>query len=258
MPPFCPKSLPPVSFICQSVSSGRNTSAGKRRQGKFYRVLSSVEWYLFSFDLTHISCVRARRESLLSTCARLCSWDRSCIRSLTRGEVADKYNFPAVFGPRRNDTALTMNHAVYPFKARRVVVLFPRGGVFCKKVFMSLNHRKIRCGSPFRICQSRLVSWFHSRSCPNSPPHEEELFAGVPHHPPEEQPEVCGLLPVISGHFAPERSFLVDHLVMRERQDKVFGVCVPHTECKLVVVVLSEDGVFDIYWRYRSSSPCST
>ena len=156
MPLFLSKKLTSGLLYMSVCLFRQKHQAGKRRQGKFYRVLSSVEWYLFSFDLP-ISCVRApREESLLSTPPDCVPGLRSCIRSLQRGEVADKYNPSSL--TRRNDLRLTMITAVYPFKARRVVVLFPRLRSIFVKVFMSLNHRRSAVDLSFRICQSRLVS----------------------------------------------------------------------------------------------------
>jgi len=103
MPLFLSKKLTSGLLYMSVCLFRQKHQAGKRRQGKFYRVLSSVEWYLFSFDLTHISCVRASVvgritvEHLAPDCVPRDSDPVS--GPYNGGEVADKYNFPAVFGP---------------------------------------------------------------------------------------------------------------------------------------------------------------
>lgn len=51
--------------------------------------------------------------------------------------------------------------------------------------------------------------------------HEQHLFAGMAVHVAIEQPEVGKSLPHVAGHLVEQRSFAVDHFVMREGQDEI-------------------------------------
>jgi hypothetical protein len=52
--------------------------------------------------------------------------------------------------------------------------------------------------------------------------HEEELLAGVQIHITIEEPQICKLLPVVSGHFPDHGAFAMDDFIMGKRQDEVF------------------------------------
>ncbi len=74
-------------------------------------------------------------------------------------------------------------------------------------------------------------------------PHEEEFLPGVTVHIPIQEPEVRHLLPDVAGHLVEERAFAVDDLVVREREDEVFGERVDQAEGQRAVLVLAIDRV---------------
>ena len=73
--------------------------------------------------------------------------------------------------------------------------------------------------------------------------HEEELLAGMGVHVPVEGLEVGILLHLEAGHLAHERALAVDDLVVRQGQDEVLRVGVPHAERQVVLAEFAEQGV---------------
>ena len=73
--------------------------------------------------------------------------------------------------------------------------------------------------------------------------HEEELLPRLAVHVPVDQSEVGELLPVVSGHFAEERSFAVHDLIMGKRKGEVLRKGIKHAEGQIVMLVFSMDRV---------------
>ena len=73
--------------------------------------------------------------------------------------------------------------------------------------------------------------------------HEEELLAGMGEHVAVEGLEVGVFLHLEAGHLADERALAVDDLVVRQGQDEVLRVGVPHAEGQVVVAELAEERV---------------
>src|SRR5579885_2048879 len=73
--------------------------------------------------------------------------------------------------------------------------------------------------------------------------HEQELLARMRPHETEIAAQIGETLPTVTGHLADERAFAVDHLVMGERQDKVFGKRVEQAKGEVIVVILAMDGL---------------
>ena len=67
--------------------------------------------------------------------------------------------------------------------------------------------------------------------------HEQQLFTREGKQPAVVGAQVGELLPCVARHAVENRFFAVHHFIMRERQDKVFGVVVEHTEGHLVVMM---------------------
>ena len=73
--------------------------------------------------------------------------------------------------------------------------------------------------------------------------HEAQLLAGVGHGVGVEAPDARQLLPLVSGHLAPDGALHVDHLVVAQGQDVVLREGVEHGEGDVLVVALAEPGV---------------
>ncbi len=73
--------------------------------------------------------------------------------------------------------------------------------------------------------------------------HEEELFARVPPHIAIKGTQVGELLPHVPRHFREQRSFAVDHLIMRERQHKVFVIGVHQRKGDIVLMIAPVDRI---------------
>ena len=69
--------------------------------------------------------------------------------------------------------------------------------------------------------------------------HEEQLFARMAPHKTEVSAQVGKLLPHVAGHFGQQRAFAVNHLVVRNRQHKIFAEGVAQAEGQLALVVLA-------------------
>src|SRR5215471_19905569 len=67
--------------------------------------------------------------------------------------------------------------------------------------------------------------------------HEEELFAWVSPHVAIEGTQVGEPLPYVPRHFREQRSFAVDHLIVRERQHKVFIIGVHQGKGDIVLMI---------------------
>ena len=73
--------------------------------------------------------------------------------------------------------------------------------------------------------------------------HEAQLLAGVGHGIAVEAPDAGQLLPLVSGHFAPDGALHVDHLVVAQGQDVILREGVEHGEGDILMVALAEPGV---------------
>ena len=73
--------------------------------------------------------------------------------------------------------------------------------------------------------------------------HEEKFLSGETDHISKKRTESGKLLVIFAGHFSDERTFSVDHFIVRERKDEVFGESIHHSESELVVVVLAVKSV---------------
>src|SRR6516225_3106549 len=74
--------------------------------------------------------------------------------------------------------------------------------------------------------------------------HEDQLLAWLQEHISEEQTQVSEFAPVIPGHFGEQRTFAIDDLVMRERQDEVLVKGVGCAEGQLIVMILAKNRIF--------------
>ena len=73
--------------------------------------------------------------------------------------------------------------------------------------------------------------------------HEQHLFPGMAVHVSIEQPEIGKALPHITGHLVEQRSFAVDHFVMREGKDKILTEGVEQAKRDLILMEPPIDGV---------------
>ena len=73
--------------------------------------------------------------------------------------------------------------------------------------------------------------------------HEQQLLARVPPHEAVIGPQVGETLPIRAGHPAQHRALAMDHLVVADRQDEIFGKSVVQPEGHLVVMVPPVDRV---------------
>ena len=97
------------------------------------------------------------------------------------------------------------------------------------------------------------------RPLPELAPHEEEFLARVCEHVPQEEAEVCPLLPLIAGHLPDKRTLSVDDLIVREGEDVALTECIPDAEREKVEPVASgRPGRARSSSGCHASSPCST
>src|SRR5712691_1881590 len=73
--------------------------------------------------------------------------------------------------------------------------------------------------------------------------HEQEFLAGMAEHETIIGAQVREPLPFVARHAAEDRALAVDDLIMRERQDEIFGKCVVQPELDLAVMVLAVDRI---------------
>ena len=74
--------------------------------------------------------------------------------------------------------------------------------------------------------------------------HEHELLAGVAVHVAVERAQVRAFLPDVARHLVEHRTLAVHDLVVRERQNEVFGERVEQREGQVVVRPTAVDGIF--------------
>ena len=80
--------------------------------------------------------------------------------------------------------------------------------------------------------------------------HEQQLLAGMCEHEAVIGAQVGEALPVVAGHPAQDRTFAVDDLVMRQRQDEIFGEGVVEAEQHVAVVEFAMDRIpADVFQR---------
>src|SRR5258708_3159844 len=75
-------------------------------------------------------------------------------------------------------------------------------------------------------------------------PHENQLWGRMGVHVSKQQAEVGKFPPLIAGHSSQQRSFAVNHLIMRKGEHKIFRECIHDTKGDLILVVLAMDGIF--------------
>src|SRR6266536_4811114 len=73
--------------------------------------------------------------------------------------------------------------------------------------------------------------------------HNDELFTRVSPHVTIEGTQVGKLLPQVPRHFREQRSFAVDHLIMREREYKVFVIRVHQRKSDTVLMIAPVDWI---------------
>src|SRR6202030_3117012 len=71
--------------------------------------------------------------------------------------------------------------------------------------------------------------------------HEEHLLAGARPHVAVERAELSELWPAIPGHLGEQRALTVHHLIVRERQHKIFGPRVKQAEGEVAMMVAAVD-----------------
>src|SRR3984957_17546362 len=71
-------------------------------------------------------------------------------------------------------------------------------------------------------------------------PHEQKLLAGMAEHEPVQEPQIRELLPLIARHFTQHGTLPVDDLIVRERQNEIFGEGINQAKCNLAMLVTSE------------------
>ncbi len=74
-------------------------------------------------------------------------------------------------------------------------------------------------------------------------PHKHKLFTGMRHHIADKRTHPRKFFFVGAGHFVNQRLFAVHHLVMGNRQYKVFGKRIEQRKCDTVVIVFAEKAV---------------
>ena len=78
--------------------------------------------------------------------------------------------------------------------------------------------------------------------------HEEKFLARMGYHICQQRSQIGQLLIFVTGHFVQERALHMHHFVMTQRQKIVFVVHIDETEGKMVMMMLSIDGVvFEIF-----------
>src|SRR5215475_4789659 len=73
--------------------------------------------------------------------------------------------------------------------------------------------------------------------------HEEQFFAGLSIHVSQQQSHIRILLRVVPRHFAQQRAFAVDDLVVRQGQHKVFAEGVQEAEGRRIMMELAIDRI---------------
>ena len=76
--------------------------------------------------------------------------------------------------------------------------------------------------------------------------HEQQLLAGMRPHEAEIGAQIGEALPAVAGHLADQRAFAVHDLVVRQRQDEIFGERVEQTEGHVVMMMRRWTGSFDM------------
>ena len=69
--------------------------------------------------------------------------------------------------------------------------------------------------------------------------HEQKFFPRLGKHVGKQQAQISKPLPLVSRHFADQRSLTVDDLIMAERQYEIFVERIQHSKRQLVVVILA-------------------
>ena len=163
-----------------------------------------------------------------------------------RGEIADHKNgvLRRLTFAQQRDRAGRVVVGVHPFEAGGVVVQHVHGRLTAVKPIQLLDpglHSPMNLVLQYMPFQAGVMAPFANLSEFCS--HEQEFLAGLGIHIAEQQAQVGELLPLISRHFADQRSFAVNDFVVRERQHEIFLKRIQHAEGEVVVVVLAMDGI---------------
>ncbi len=97
---------------------------------------------------------------------------------------------------------------------------------------------RCQCYRPPAKCQSRLASWFHPRVPSGKPiPHKQQFLPG---RPTSSHSRRAGWR-IFATHarHTTRMDFAVNHFIVRQRQNKVFGMVVQHSKGQLVVMILA-------------------
>src|SRR5262245_38115047 len=136
---------------------------------------------------------------------------------------------------------------VDPGKTRRVTVAFVEGWGLTVEVVQvrdpSLQASMRGIGEQMPV-QTRVVIPLPPLTKLSA--HEEQFFAGLSIHVSQQQSQIRILLRVTPRHFAQQRAFAVDHLVVRQGQHKVFTEGVQGSEGQRIVIEFAIDRILEI------------
>src|SRR6266446_3338881 len=163
-----------------------------------------------------------------------------------RREIADDKNTLLGREPLAQEAHYTILGVVTidPGKTRRVTVAFVEGWGMTVEVVQvcdpSLQASMRGIGEQMPV-QTRVV--IPLPPLPKLSTHEEQFFAGLSIHISQQQSQIRILLRVAARHFAQQRAFAVDHLVVRQGQNKVFAEGVQEAEGQRIVMELAIDRI---------------
>ena len=212
-------------------------------QAEAYGVVKAVHGDIFDLDILLVARSPAAEFGIVGVENDLI---RAALRNayavvvaLNGTEVAYNNNFVAAFvHSTKGDNRLLIVVVGDPREALPREVDFPQGRVFeievierAGKVLSLFVHIVFKKHPVKRRLEVPLLELAELAA------HKEQLFAGMRHHISEEGAKSRKFLLIFARHFVNERALAVHNLIVRDRQDKVFGKGVEERECKRIVII---------------------
>src|SRR6266700_1494449 len=168
------------------------------------------------------------------------------VLSHPRGKVADHQKSAFSFGriTQEGQYALILVITIDPFEAIRIKFLGMEGWLGpVKRIEIPHPAPQALMRRPLEQIpiQAGIVVPFPPLAEFSS--HKEQFLPWLHVLIAEEQAQVGKLLPPVSGHLANERSFAVNHLVMRKGQNEIFSVGVKRPKGEFRMMKTAVDGV---------------
>src|SRR5581483_2426620 len=234
------------SFVVRRRSSALEEHRRQRRQGQRYRIWPSMSWNLLrwpSATIPHVAARVIRRVAVQEFVPVAIERNsHAIINARHRSEITYNQNhvfFAFAFSKQGNNTCRRVI-AINPLEPCRICVEFVQRGLFAENSVQLLNpllYPRMHWILQHMPLQAHVMSPLAHLA--KFIAHEQQLLPGLRKHVAVQQTQIRELLPFVSRHLADQRTLAMDYFIVRERQHKIFGKSVDHTECQQIMMKTS-------------------